>query len=118
MIAATGKKEKLDKEINRQIKQIVNLSNNADELIPRLQKFVNDLIEMRAKAIQVEAKVMANEVLAGGNIPKPFTGEFVSFLLVNALRNLDKEQFHNLATSLAVRDEKFSVDEYNRQREP
>jgi hypothetical protein len=49
--------------------------------------------------------------------PKTHTGEFVSFLLVNALKNLTEDQLHNLALSLAVRDVKFSITEYKKQCE-
>lgn len=49
--------------------------------------------------------------------PKPFTGDFLAFLLVNALRHLNEEQRHNLALSLAVSDPLFSIDEYKKQKE-
>jgi len=49
--------------------------------------------------------------------PKPYTGEMIAFLLVNALRNLNKEQFHNLSISLAVRDGLFTIEEYEKQKQ-
>lgn len=49
------------------------------------------------------------------DFPKPFTSEFLAFLLVNALRNLDEAQRHNLSLSLAVRDPLFSIEEYKNQ---
>lgn len=57
------------------------------------------------EAVEVQPPVM----------PKPYTGEMIAFLLINAMRNLKKEQLHNLAISLAVRDELFSIEEYERQ---
>lgn len=44
--------------------------------------------------------------------PQPHTADFSTFLLVNALRNLNEAQRHNLTLSLAVRDRLFSVEEY------
>jgi len=49
--------------------------------------------------------------------PAPNSPEMLAYLLINALRNLTKEQLHNLATSLAVRDELFTTEEYEQQKQ-
>jgi hypothetical protein len=50
--------------------------------------------------------------IAYGLLPKPHTAEMITFLLVSALRLLDKSQRHSLTLSLAVRDPLFTIEEY------
>ena len=66
----------------------------------------SEFLEQRIEAGQHETIV---------NFPEPFTAEFLTYLLVNALRHLNEAQRHNLALSLAVRDPLFSIDEYEKQ---
>jgi len=51
------------------------------------------------------------------SMPLPYTAEMLAFLLVNSLRYLTREQLHNLAMSLAIRDELFTIEEYNKQKQ-
>lgn len=68
--------------------------------------------EFKSKLFEADKSTYIDYLEAKTMGPEPFTPGFLSYLLVSALRYLNKEQMHNLALSLAVRDSMFSVDQY------
>ena len=73
------------------LKQIENwVKHNANDPITddEIAKVIYNFIE------QFELKIT----------PKPYTTDFMKFLLVTAVRNLTDAQFHDLAVSMVERD--------------